>query len=226
MVVVTSDFLIGVRTNFRALYQREFLAATGLRGWQSLALKMDSDSELNTYEWFGTVPRMQDVTHGPVELAGLREDNFSLTNRSYQAAIEVKREAFERDKLGLIAPRIAQLGQEAARHPGELLFGHVRDNDNAFDAASYFGNTRVIGDSANIDNNLSGTGITVAQISTDLGVAKGAMRSFEDYQSMPAEIAKEIGRKFPALASRHGRTLRKIVKRCRPLNQDKRLWLK
>lgn len=180
MAVVTSDFLVGIRTNFRALFHREFQGATGLKGWQSLAMPMPSDGELNTYPWFGTVPQMQDVTHGPPQLDALNNFDFSLTNKAWQAAIEVKREAFERDQLGLITPRIGQLGLEAARHPGQLLFEHVLNNDDGFDGSAYFGDTRVIGQSANIDNSLAGTGTSIAQIAADLGVAKGQMRAFQD----------------------------------------------
>lgn len=188
MAVVTSDFLAGVRTNFRALFEREFAAAQGLQGWQAMVMPMPSTGELNTYEWFDTVPKMQDVTHGSVDLQGLREDNFSITNSDYQSAIEVRRSAMERDRLGLIAPRIAQLGQEAARHPGELIFNHVLNNDNAFDGSAFFGDTRVIGSSANIDNSLAGTGTTVAQIQADLGVAVAQMRVFEDDRGRPMNL--------------------------------------
>ena len=188
MAVVTSDFLAGVRTNFRALYEREFQAAQGLQGWTRLVLEQPSDGELNTYNWFGTVPLMQNVTHGTVELAGLLPDNFSLTNQEYQAAIEVERAAFERDRLGLITPRVQQLGGEAARHPGQLIMQHVLNNDNAFDGSSFFADTRTIGNSANIDNQLTGTGTTVAQIQTDLGAAVAQMRVFEDDQGRPMNL--------------------------------------
>ena len=180
MAIVTSDYLAGVRTQFRALYEREFAAALGLQGWKQLVLEVPSDTEQNTYEWFGTVPTMQDVTHGSVTLQGLREDNFTLVNAHYQAAIEVERAAMERDRLGLIAPRIQQLGQEAARHPGQLIFQHVLNNVNAFDGSVFFADSRTIGDSGNIDNQIAGTGTTVAQFQTDLGSAVAQMRAFED----------------------------------------------
>ena len=192
MAVVTSDFLAGVRTNFRALFEREFAAAQGLQGWQQLALKMPSTGELNTYHWFDTVPVMQDVTKSSVHLKGLRPDNFSLTNVEYQSAIEVERAALERDQLGLIAPRVSQLGMEAARHPGQLIFQNVLNNDVAFDGSAFFGDTRTVGDSANIDNNLVGTGTTVAQIQADLGVAVAAMRVFEDDQGRPMNLRGNV----------------------------------
>lgn len=188
MAVVTSDFLAGVRTNFRALFEREFAAATGLQGWRQFVLETPSDSEIESYNWFGTVPLMQDVTHGTVQLAGLRPDNFSLTNAEFQAAIEVERAALERDKLNLIMPRVTQLSAEAARHPGQKIFQNVLNNDVAFDGSAYFANTRTIGESANIDNILTGTGITVAQIQTDLGAAVAQMRVYQDDQGRPMNL--------------------------------------
>jgi len=123
---------------------------------------------------------MQDVTHSQADLEGLHEFNFSITNLEYQAAIEVRRAALERDQLNLIRPRISQLAQEAARHPGKLIFDLFETPGNAFDGSAFFADTRTIGDSGNIDNNLTGTGTTVAQIQADLAAARTAMRKFQD----------------------------------------------
>lgn len=180
MAVVTSDFLEGVLTSFRALFARDFSAAEALQGWSDLAIKMDSEGEINTYEWFGTVPVMQDVTNDIVAIKGLSEYNFSIRNREYQSAIEVARAALERDRLNLVTPRISQLAGEAARHPGQLIFDLFATPGNAFDGVAFFADTRVIGSSANIDNLLAGTGVTVAAFQTDLAAARAAMRLFQD----------------------------------------------
>jgi len=146
-----------------------------------LANRITSTGELNTYEWFGTVPTMTDVSHGGgPPLAGLNEFNFSITNLEYQAALEVRRAALERDQLNLISPRINQLGQEAARHPGKLIFDLFETPGNAFDGSAFFADTRTIGNSANIDNQLAGTGTSIAQFQTDLAAARTQMRKFQD----------------------------------------------
>jgi len=188
MAVVSSDFLEGVLTQFRALYTREFSAAQALQGWQQFAMRQDSDGEQTTYEWFGTVPRMEDVSHDQVSLRGLDEYNFSIVNKEFQAAIEVSRMALERDRLNLITPRIQQLAGEAARHPGQLIFELVEDNPAAYDGTAYFANTRTIGESSNIDNILAGNGSTVANIQTDLAEAREAMRLFEDDRGRPLNL--------------------------------------
>lgn len=188
MAVVNSDFLEGLLTNYRALFAREFSAAQALQGWQNLAMKMDSDGEVNEYTWFGTVPKMQDVSKDQVSIRGLEEYNFSIRNKEYQAAIEVERKALERDRLNLITPRIQQLAGEAARHPGDLVFSLVEANPDAFDGVAYFHTTRTIGESANIDNKLSGAGTTIANIQADLAKARAQMRKFQDDRGRPLNM--------------------------------------
>lgn len=188
MAVVSSDFLEGVLTSFRALFAREFNGAMALQGWTELAIRADSDGEQNTYEWFGTVPRMQNVSHDQVIIRGLDEYNFSITNEEFQAAIEVSRAALERDRLDLVTPRIQQLAGEAARHPGQLIFEMLEDNPEAYDGTAFFANTRAIGESANIDNILAGTGTTVAQFQADLAAARAQMRLFEDDRGRPMNL--------------------------------------
>jgi phage major head subunit gpT-like protein len=199
MPVVSSDFLSGVLTNFRALFAREFNAAQALQGWQQMAIRMESEGEQNTYEWFGTVPQMQDVSHDVVSLRGLDEYNFSITNKEYQAAIEVSRMALERDRLNLVTPRIQQLAGEAARHPGKLIFDLFEDNPDAYDETAFFANTRTLGDSDNIDNLLSGTGTTVTQLQTDLASARAAMRLFQDDRARPMNLIPNVIVVPPAL---------------------------
>jgi phage major head subunit gpT-like protein len=192
MPVVTSDFLEALRTNYRALFASSFAAYENQQDWGPLAMRMDSDSEQNSYNWLGTSPKMQKVTHGQVKKEDLPPFNFTIVNDEWQNAIEVERAALERDKLSLIPPRIMGLALEAARHPGELIMQLFVDNPVAFDNVTFFNDTRVIGKSANIDNIRAGTGVTVAAFQTDLGVARGVMRKFQDDQGRPMNLVGNV----------------------------------
>jgi len=185
MAVVTSDFLAGVLTNFRATFQSNFDAARNLAAWREVAVEIQSQSLVETHNWLGTPPVMVDVTKGDLQTEGLFSFNYSITNSLYKAAVEVQRAVFEDDRLGLIAPRVAQLGEEAARHPGQLILQLPVDNGNAFDGTAFFADTRVIGRSANVDNNLAQTGATIANIQTDIGLVRRALRLFQDDQGRP-----------------------------------------
>ncbi len=158
----------------------DFDAARNLQNWGPLALVEPSSGKTETYEWFGTVPKMEDVTHQDLRVEGLPEYNYSISNLLWKVGIEVERTALEDDRLGIITPRIGQLAEEAARHPGELVFQLMIDNGNAYDGTAFFADTRVIGDSANIDNLATGSGTSVTQIQTDLAAVRTTMRKFQD----------------------------------------------
>lgn len=186
MAVVTGDFLAGLLTQYRALFEREFRAAMEGQWWPNVSMRFETPGQATgAYNWLGTVPKLQDVTGRTVAISGLNSFNFSLQNAEFQAAIEVERMAIERDQLGLITPRVSQLGLEAARYPAEQICNLVLNNSNAYDGAAYFGDTRVIGASANIDNLRAGTGTTIAQIQADIGTMNGVMQLFQDDQGRP-----------------------------------------
>jgi len=179
MAVVSSDYLTGLLTHFRTVFADDFKAALAVENWGDVALRVPSDTDTESYNWFGTVPVMAE---GQVKLGGLEKYNFSIRNKTFQAGLEVKRETIEDDKVGMLAPRLAQLGPEAARHPGQLIFNLFEDNPTAYDGKALFANDHVIGNSGTIDNIIAGSGVTAAALQTDLATARAAMLAWKDDQ--------------------------------------------
>lgn len=193
MGVVSSDVLAAILTNYRTLFATDFAAAMGKQTWREIAMQVPSKSATESYSWLGTPPKMEDVTHGEPSLAGLFPYNFSITNNIYKAAIEVERSMIEDDRLGMVMPRVRQLGPEAARHPGELIYGLLEANGNAYDGTAFFADTRVIGESANIDNLIAmGSSATVAEIQAALSAARAAMRKFQDDRGRPMNLVPNL----------------------------------
>ena len=188
MSVVTSDYLAGVLTTFRRGFSTEFAAASNMQPWRELVMGIDSTSDTESHNWFGTTPKMVDVTKGELQTEGLHAFTYSIQNKTWKAGIEVERATMEDDRVGQMRPALDGLAQEAARHPGELVFGLFNTNGVAFDNVAFFSDTRTLGRSANIDNILTGTGVTVAAFQTDLGVARAAMRLFQDDQGRPMNL--------------------------------------
>jgi len=189
MAVVNSDFLTGLLTNFRAIFASDFAAASATQFWPNLATRVNSNGKIESYNWFGTAPKMQDVTHDGLTLQGLTKYNFTIENALYKAGLEVERTALEDDKLGLIMPRVRQLGPEAARHPGELILSLFESNPTAYDGVAFFSDTHTAdGDSGTIDNIVSGTGTTVAQFQADLASARAQMGRFKDDRGRPMSL--------------------------------------
>lgn len=182
MAIVNSDFLAGVLTNFQATFNRRFPAATAAALWPQLAMRMTSDTEQESHEWFGTVPPMRERTQSRAEVGDIEEYSLTLKNLTYGTGIVVKQSAFEDDKLNLIQPKIAQLPEEAAAHPGRLIFDLFEDNPAAYDGITFFNDTRVLGLSANIDNEVEGSygDGTVSEFQAGLKAGAARMASFQD----------------------------------------------
>lgn len=182
MAIVSSDFLAGVLTNFQATFNRRFPAAMAAALWPQLAMRVTSDTDTESHEWFGTVPPMRDRSKGRLEVGDLEEYSLSLKNITYGTGIVIKQSAFEDDKLGLIQPKIAQLPEEAAAHPGRLIFDLFEDNPTAYDGITFFNDTRVLGLSANIDNEVEGAygDGTVAEFQAGLRAGAARMAEFQD----------------------------------------------
>lgn len=190
MAVVTSDFLASVLTGFRSGFSTDFAAATNLQPWRDIAMKIDSNGDTETHAWLGTPPKMVDVSKQEAQIEGLHPFSYTLTNREFEAVIEVKRSTLQDDKLNTIRPRIAQLGLEAARHPGELIFQSMISGGLAFDGVAFFADTRVIGKSGNIDNQIAGGSdpTAVANFQLQLAAARAQMRLFQDDQGRPMNL--------------------------------------
>ena len=184
---VTPAVLAGALTSFRTVFNGAFEAAmSGLAGaWRNIAMEVQSNSAIEQHVWLGTVPQMVDVTSGDFQVEHLYAFDYSITNATWKSYFEVPRSFFEDDKLALVRPKIAQLAQEAARHPGQLLFNLPISNPLAFDGVALIADTRVIGRSANVDNQIAGSGTTVAQFQADLAAAGAQMMLFQDDQGRP-----------------------------------------
>lgn len=196
MAVVTSDFLAGLMTNFRAIFKTTFDAADVEAFWKKLATQFPSNSDKETYAWLGTVPAMREWLAERAAF-GLLGYDFSITNKDYEGTIAVDRNTLEDDKYGMITPRIRQLAEEAARYPDELIFKLINDGKTgsigkAYDGTAYFANTRTIGDSGNIDNLIAGAyGATAAKIRSGIGAATTAMRKFKDDRARPMNLTPD-----------------------------------
>ena len=197
MAVVTTDFLAGVMTEFRAIWADAFLAALGPTFYPRVAMEIPSNTLTETYNWLGDVPVMREWVderqHG-----GLASYNYSLTNRHYESSIEVDRDTFEDDRLGMIAPRIKQLGMEVPRFIENtmvnLLVNGAVSGNNSYDGVTFYSASHVIGSptQAAQTNLYTGTGVTLATIQADFSGAKAQMRKVKDGEGRPMNILADF----------------------------------
>jgi phage major head subunit gpT-like protein len=188
MSVVTRDFLSAMYTNLKAVYLQSFEAAQNADPWQRLVMEVPSTTLTETYEWLGSVPKMSEWVDERL-LGDLSEESFSLTNKHYEATIAVDRNALEDNRLGMILPRVRQLGEEAARYPRELVLDVIK---NGTTLTGYDGKALFADDHSGGDNLLGGTGTTVANLQADISAVFAAMREFQDDRGRVMNIVPDL----------------------------------
>jgi phage major head subunit gpT-like protein len=196
MGVVSSDLLAGILTSFRALYADAFLAAQAPTVYPRIAMEIPSTTLTNTYNWLGTVPVMREWIDQR-QSGGLYSNSYSLTNKHYEATIDVDRDTLEDDQLGIIAPRIRQLGMEVPRYidnccVSALVNGAVAGNV-CYDGLTFYNASHVVGAQAAQTNLFSYTGYdTQAHLQADFAGAKAQMRNVKDDQGRPMNILADL----------------------------------
>lgn len=193
MAVVTSDFLAGLFTSFNVIYESAFFAAQNQIAFERFCMVVHSDTDTESYNWLGTVPQMQQWIDER-QIQNFNSFNYPLQNLKYEVTIEVNRQTLEDDKYATIRPRIAQLGQEAARFPAKQA-ALTMANGNAktgYDGANFFSTTHNEGVTGNQSNLVTGSGTTLANVRADFVTARTAMRRYKDDQGRPMNLKPDL----------------------------------
>lgn len=186
-VGVAPHLVSGALTSFRTLFNARFANAIERQAWRRVVMDVNSTSDTETHVWLGTPPQMVDVTHDVLQVEHLYANDYSIQNLTWKNAIDIPRAAFEDDKLSLYSNKISQMAQRAASHPGKLIFQLPIVNPLAFDGTALIADTRVIGRSANIDNQIAGGSdpTVVANFQLQIAAATSQMMLFQDDQGEP-----------------------------------------
>lgn len=119
------------------------------RGWESAtphypAWCMDSQStgDKETYHLDGGLPEMREWL-GERQRNAVKRWTYDLANRDWELTIEIPRNAFADDKLGLFKQRFTQMGVAAKVHPDKLFTDLLVDGftDKGYDNKAFFGTT-------------------------------------------------------------------------------------
>jgi phage major head subunit gpT-like protein len=201
MALVTSDFLSGLMTNFKAIFNEAFIKGADAADYKPIVLETKSDSAKEGYGWLGSLPALSEWKDTR-KLYGLREFDYTLENLNYEATLEIDRNVLEDDQYSMIQFRIRQLAQRAIDHMSKLVFDLLDAGEAslAYDGVEMFSDTRTIGDSANIANLLTGNYSDSAD-EIRAGVAAGvvAMRAFQDDRGVPMNLCPDTLVCSPAL---------------------------
>lgn len=125
----------GFKTNFR----RGFELASPM--WSALATEIPSSTEKEEYDWLGVAAGMRQWV-GDRQIMSLGTHGFTIENLDWEQTIGVERNKVEDDRHGIYAPMFQRMGEAAALHPDELVFGLINAGREAgsigYDEAPFF----------------------------------------------------------------------------------------
>lgn len=132
---------------FRALAADAVAAAP--KHAERIAMRVTSTTTEETYHWLGSWPMMREWV-GPRLVHKLKAHGYSIRNRKFESTVEIDRDTFADDKIGLHAPMVAQLGHAAAQHVEELVFGLLGDGftELGYDGQPFFDTDHPVEDAA------------------------------------------------------------------------------
>ena len=126
-------------------------------GWVNrYAMKISSNQETENYAWLGMVPTMREWIGGR-QPKGFRENTFSVTNKDYEATLEVLTKELRRDQSGQIMVRIGELSKRVLSFPAKLVSTLMINAETAvcYDGQYFFDTDHAEGDSGAQSNKIS-----------------------------------------------------------------------
>jgi phage major head subunit gpT-like protein len=116
---VNSTNLRTIYTAFNSAFKGAFALAKPM--WQQIAMMVPSTTGTEEYGWLGMTTKYREWL-GERVYQNLKLHGYTIKNKTFESTVEVPRDSDRRRQYGLFTPLMAQMGQDAALHPDELIF--------------------------------------------------------------------------------------------------------
>ena len=145
-MIVTQANLAGIYKTFSTIFNQAFDTAEAM--WQLVAMEAPSVGRSVDYKWLGDYPTMREWL-GDRVIKDLSAFSYEITNKDYEATIEVDRNDIEDDQIGVYTPAIQGLAQEAKAHPDILVFALLEAGFSTlcYDGQYFFDDDHPVGES-------------------------------------------------------------------------------
>ena len=145
--IINQNTLAGIFRSFSAIFNQA-LSETPTE-WMTVAMRVPSTSREQSYNWLGVFPKMREWL-GDRVFKNLKAFNYSITNKDWEASVEVDRNDILDDTMGIYNPIVAEMGRSAAAHPDELIFNTLIPggfDTVCYDGQFFFDTDHPVGDS-------------------------------------------------------------------------------
>lgn len=143
---------------------------TGASWIDKVSRLFQSDQESETYKWLGMSPAMREWIGGR-QAKGFRENGITITNKKFEATMDLPVEWINRDKTGQVNIRIGEMATRAVSHWGSLLSTLIANGTGStsglcYDGHYFFDSDHSEGESGTQKNLLTATEVPKLNIST------------------------------------------------------------
>lgn len=163
------------------------------------SLRVPSTTQTETYGMLGFVPEPREFLNGR-QFQGMLDFTFNVENNEYELSMIVPRRWIEDDQIGAIRQRFSELAEVWATFK-DSLFATLLANGNVagntgWDGVVFHGDSRTIGSSGTIDNNLA----QAAAASDDRLVVAEAINLIAESRAKFLGYKDDTGRPFNTAA--------------------------
>lgn len=144
-MIVNQANLHGLTVGYSTAFNRSLDSVQS--NYQNVATVVSSSTGEQDYKWLGQMPGMREWI-GEREIQALAAYDYLIKNKKFEMTIGVPREDIEDDKYGVYTPLFSNMGESAALHPDDLIFGAMMDgfNEKCYDGLSFFHTAHKVGD--------------------------------------------------------------------------------
>ncbi len=90
--------------------------------WPKVATRVGSTGRTNMYGWLGEHPQFREFL-GERKVEQVTGSSYELKNKKFESTIALQRDDVEDNQLDSYEARVRAMGEAAAEHPDELIFG-------------------------------------------------------------------------------------------------------
>lgn len=117
-MLINQSSLGAIHTTFDMSYNRGRQLAAPM--WQEIATEIPSKSKTNQYNFLGAFPSIREWV-GDRHINKLKAHGYSLTNKKYEATVEVDVDDIEDDNIGIYNTLFEDYGRAVENFPDQLL---------------------------------------------------------------------------------------------------------
>jgi phage major head subunit gpT-like protein len=156
------------------MYRQEFEDAIGA-GWaDAIGMRVKSNQETETYRWLGMTPALREWV-GDRKAKGIAVKSYTLTNKLYEATLEIPVDDLRRDKISALRIRIADLARRAAQHWEKLITEAIVANGLSYDGQNFFDTDHSEGASGTIINDVAAAQVSALNVTTAAAATREEM---------------------------------------------------